>query len=328
MTHWNLVAILNNTITEGNTMDTTHTPTDQLPAFVLARENHVRLDPVTGWWYCIRCDAHTHQDWLFRPDTWSGIRFNVDMPNMGAPTRSDWQWYQNPKTQYWYRTRPDDFYLYCRFGPGSRARGYQVQLQDFIRDYFQHRPARLALDVGANMGITAMEYAHLFDSVVAFEPIADVFKQLEMVVERNGLHNVDIKQLAIGNHVGQVKMKYTPNNSFASAVNVNGTEHCPMNTIDSHRFRDVDFIKIDVEGLETAVIQGAWQTIQSYRPMIQFEYKKNLARKYGYDIDQQVCDRLISIGYTIIDKRKQSYLDSAQLDLFAIPPINKGGTQQ
>ena len=57
---------------------------DQLPAFVLARDNHVRLDPVTGWWHCIRCDAHTHQDWLFKPDTWSGIRFNVTRPNIGG----------------------------------------------------------------------------------------------------------------------------------------------------------------------------------------------------------------------------------------------------
>ena len=82
MTHWNLVVILNNTITKGNTMHTT--PTDQLPAFMLARDNHVRLDPVTGWWYCIVCDAHTHQDWLLKPDTWTAIRFSVATPNIGA----------------------------------------------------------------------------------------------------------------------------------------------------------------------------------------------------------------------------------------------------
>ena len=237
---------------------------------------------------------------------------------------SKWQWYQNPKTQYWYRTRSDDWLLFNRIGQDG-GRGYQVQLQDFVRSYFRHsQSTRLALDVGANMGITAIEYADIFDRVVAFEPIPDVFDQLQMVIQKNQKTNVDCVCEAVGDTDQLTPFSYRPNNSFASAVNLKGTEHCPMNTIDSHRYKDVDFIKIDVEGLETAVIQGAWQTIQSDRPMIQFEYKKNLSRKYGYNIDQQVCDRLISIGYTIIDKRKQSYLDSAQLDLFAIPPINKG----
>jgi FkbM family methyltransferase len=229
-----------------------------------------------------------------------------------------WQWYTNPKTNYHYRTRPDDWLLYNRIGQDG-GRGYQVQLQDFVRDYFKDRTASLALDVGANMGITAIEYANIFDKVVAFEPIEDVFKQLEMVIERNGLSNVEIKQMAIGNTIGQVRMRYRPNNSFASSVNDKGDQEVAITTLDALEYEQVDFIKIDVEGLETEVIAGAWHTIESQRPMIQFEYKPNLAKRFKHDIDTLICARLETLNYHIQDKRGLPYKESRQKDMFAIP---------
>ena len=229
-----------------------------------------------------------------------------------------WEWYQNPKTGQWYRIRPDDWLLYTRIGPDSRSRGYQVQLQDWVRAYFQTRPARRAIDVGANMGITAIEYADVFESVEAFEPIADVHDQLQQVIQRNGIPNVSTYPVALSDHTGQAQMSYRPNNSFASAINPAGGETIHTATLDSYQFESVDFIKIDVEGMETAVITGGWNTIVQQRPLIQFEYKKKLAQRYGYDIDQTICDKLQSIGYHIEDKRGLPYTESRQSDLFAI----------
>ena len=112
---------------------------------------------------------------------------------------------------------------------------------------------------------------------------------------------------------------YRPNNSFASAINERGGETITTKTLDSYQFQSVDFIKIDVEGLETAVITGGWDTIVKHRPMIQFEYKKKLAQRYGYDIDETVCKKLQSIKYKIEDKKGLPYTQSKQSDLFAIP---------
>jgi FkbM family methyltransferase len=228
-----------------------------------------------------------------------------------------WKWYQNPKTQHWYRTRTDDWLLSNRIGQDG-GRGYQVQLQDWVREYFRNRPAQRVIDVGANMGITAIEYAGIFESVEAFEPIADVYKQLQMVIERNGITNVSTHPVALSDHPGTAQMSYRPNNSFASAVNARGGETIQTATLDSYQFQSVDFIKIDVEGLETAVIDGGWNTIEQQRPLIQFEYKKKLAQRYGYDIDTDICERLQSIGYHIEDKKGLPYQESKQSDLFAI----------
>jgi hypothetical protein len=50
-----------------------------------------------------------------------------------------------------------------------------------------------------------------------------------------------------------------------------GVTHIPVRTVDSFGYRTVDFIKIDVEGHEYQVIQGALKTIQRCRPAIMVE---------------------------------------------------------
>lgn len=56
----------------------------------------------------------------------------------------------------------------------------------------------------------------------------------------------------------------------------------PARTIDSYNFEDVDAIKIDVEGSELFVIQGASQTIDRYRPSVQVEIVPKQCAQYGY----------------------------------------------
>lgn len=57
----------------------------------------------------------------------------------------------------------------------------------------------------------------------------------------------------------------------------------PCRTIDSYNFEDVDAIKIDVEGSELFVIQGAQQTIDRCRPSVQVEIVPKQCQQYGYD---------------------------------------------
>jgi len=54
-------------------------------------------------------------------------------------------------------------------------------------------------------------------------------------------------------------------------------------TIDSYNFEDVDAIKIDVEGSELFVIQGAANTIDKYRPSVQVEIVPKQWQQFGYD---------------------------------------------
>jgi hypothetical protein len=57
----------------------------------------------------------------------------------------------------------------------------------------------------------------------------------------------------------------------------------PARTIDSYNFEDVDAIKIDVEGSELFVIEGAKDTIDRCRPSVQVEIVPKQCKQYGYD---------------------------------------------
>lgn len=232
-------------------------------------------------------------------------------------TQPTWQWYQNPKTNHWYRTRLDDWLLSNRIGQDG-GRGYQVQCQDWVRDHFAHRPHRCALDIGANMGITAVEYAQCFNTVIAFEPVPEVYEQLQMVIERNGLTNVQTHCVGLSDHAGTAHIVYRPHNSFASHVSDRGDVPIVLATVDSFGFDCVDFIKIDVEGLEPEVIAGAWQTIQQQRPVIQLEYKPKLGARSQHSI-QHTCESIEDLGYTITDKRGVHWKETRLSDLFAVP---------
>ncbi len=61
-----------------------------------------------------------------------------------------------------------------------------------------------------------------------------------------------------------------------------GIGDIPLHTLDSYRFTDVDFIKIDTEGFERNVVKGAERTIKEYRPTLIVEQKGHGATYYGY----------------------------------------------
>ena len=73
----------------------------------------------------------------------------------------------------------------------------------------------------------------------------------------------------------------------------------PCRTIDSYNFDDVDAIKIDVEGSELWVIEGAKDTIDRCRPSVQVEIVPKQCKQYGYD-PQALYDFFASRDYVCV----------------------------
>ncbi len=82
-----------------------------------------------------------------------------------------------------------------------------------------------------------------------------------------------------------------------------------------------DLIKIDTEGTEWYVVQGADQTIQKHRPICQIELDQHWI-KYGINI-QHLFDYFESIDYVCIDKQFNQYQTYTkipkQMDRFFVP---------
>lgn len=149
------------------------------------------------------------------------------------------------------------------------------------------RPAATILDVGAHYG----EWAALAAATVprgrihSFEAIPGNFARLRQACA--GLPQVTPHALGLGEADGELEFSVVPGREELSSAlpGVHGTMHrmpfetlrCPVVTgrrfCAEHDLPEVDFLKIDVEGLEHAVLRGFGPMLDERRiRMIQFEY--------------------------------------------------------
>jgi FkbM family methyltransferase len=139
---------------------------------------------------------------------------------------------------------------------------------------------RFALDIGAHVGLWSWVLADKFEKVAAFEPIgayADCFaRNLETAT------NVSLFRMALGDKSATAYMEVIKKNSGQSrmALKKEGAK-VNMAMLDTFSFRDVDFIKIDVEGFETFVIKGGEKTIRESKPVMVVEQKMDNAERFG-----------------------------------------------
>jgi len=136
-------------------------------------------------------------------------------------------------------------------------------------------PNRISLDVGANLGLFSYFMARLSPRVIAFEPNPNPLRILRRVADRN----VEIVPAAIGNEDGPVFLNVPRNrkgwSSNGAGLGKAGAKSFPVEVtglrLDSLTLPPVGFIKIDVEGHELAVLEGARELIKRDRPAIFLE---------------------------------------------------------
>jgi FkbM family methyltransferase len=135
------------------------------------------------------------------------------------------------------------------------------------------------IDIGANLGLTVAALAPQASRILAVEPNPVTAGYLEFNNGLNRLDNVWIARTALGDAQGEVRFIPSPfsagshiaNDTFnTSAIAV------PMTTLDTlvseYGFEDIGFIKLDVEGFERQVLDGAAETIARHRPVIFMEF--------------------------------------------------------
>jgi len=141
----------------------------------------------------------------------------------------------------------------------------------------------LAIDIGAHRGIWTREMKRFFRTVIAFEPVYELYEQLPRPKF----------QVALGDKPGVCAMRAGTRNTGQNYVT--DGEGTPVRPLDPYDFQRVDFMKIDVEGYELKVLKGAKQTIRRWRPFI-FVEQNGLCERYGL-YDEQTEDFLDSLGY-------------------------------
>ena len=150
--------------------------------------------------------------------------------------------------------------------------------------FFWPRPDEVVIDVGASCGGPYTIPAAVCGArVCAFEPDPDTCVALQRNVEVNNLL-VDVIQKAVVDH--------NLHSSFNGSLMVYeyggpkpeiDVECC---TIDSMKLDRLDWLKIDVEGSELKVLEGARQTILNYKPKILIDLHPHIVK----DVEHKILD--------------------------------------
>ena len=155
----------------------------------------------------------------------------------------------------------------------------------------------VALDVGANVGWHTLLMARLVGEtgrVLAAEANPSVRKRLEDNLKLNRFQQVEIIPYAIADTEGTVEF-YGPDADDAGSGNGHviagaasgqaGIIRVETRRLDAilpaTQIERLDLIKIDVEGFEWPVLQGAERSIEKFRPHIVFEYNAEYASRGG-----------------------------------------------
>lgn len=209
----------------------------------------------------------------------------------------------------------DEFQMYVRlddWAVGARIavnRGYEKHVTREIKHFLT--PGVVLVDVGANIGYyTLVAASSLGDTgkIIAFEPSPENCSLLKMSVEKNGFRNVKVYTKAVADISGVVGLKMDDSNGMIHKEHLDAcTYQVEAVTLDDVLRNEsrIDVIKMDIEGAEGLVIQGAEQIIQLHRPVIFTEFRPPALERRSNMAAEDFLNRFRRFRYElrVIDKK-------------------------
>jgi len=172
----------------------------------------------------------------------------------------------------------------------------------------------VVVDCGANIGVHTLEMANYMNGwgrVLAYEPQERLFYALCGNIALSNSFNVSAFNFAVGAECGTSKipvpnyhkpasfgsleLRKTPSTEYIGqsiSYNPRDMADIPIISLDSLRLTRLDFLKIDVEGMELEVLRGAQGTIARCRPFMLIEWIKTN--------QQELEDYLSGINYSFV----------------------------
>lgn len=158
----------------------------------------------------------------------------------------------------------------------------------------------VAIDIGANIGLYSYALSKIYRQVVSFEPMQEPLS----VLEAYNRGNISTCNVALSDTEGSILI-YTPiingivqygHTSLSVPEGPNVKKEVEVKRLDDYGYKDVDFIKIDVEGNEIKVLEGALKTIKDNMPNILIEIEQRHLEK-GRSIED-IFNKILDQGYS------------------------------
>jgi FkbM family methyltransferase len=149
---------------------------------------------------------------------------------------------------------------------------YEADMLEDVRSRL--RPGGLFVDVGANIGNHALFAAAICGArVLAFEPSPILAAHCAATLAANGLSAaLDLRRAGLGAAAGSAKLLPGPaENAGQTQLNLTEAGDVPVLRLDDVLDTAPDVVKIDVEGMEAAVLRGAQDVLRRHRPALYIE---------------------------------------------------------
>ncbi|WP_353777919.1 FkbM family methyltransferase [Winogradskyella sp. 3972H.M.0a.05] len=217
-----------------------------------------------------------------------------------------------------------DFKYFGSVNSASRAfeRGIEnTLLKNVFKLHKNEENDLVALDVGSNFGYLSMVWSQTLcanGSVFAFEANPHVFESFSKTKSYNNQDNLNIQNKAVGDENGSCELFISggTSNTIASETSPEAKSVVvDMISLDGDEtlmnLSKIDFIKIDVDGIELKILQGAKQLIKKFSPLIIVETNDNI----------EIIRFFQSMDYSIFDMDLKPYKtgDKLPVNIFCKP---------
>lgn len=139
----------------------------------------------------------------------------------------------------------------------------------------------IVVDIGANTGYYTLRLSSRIGEngkIIAIEPDPETFDVLKENCKLNNISNVDTYNIAISDSNGEMIFRQSMSHSGTSSLYINSNKKLEVNemvvkttTLDElfdNKFKEITWVKIDVEGAELAVLRGASNTLGKIKNII------------------------------------------------------------
>jgi len=179
---------------------------------------------------------------------------------------------------------------------------------EFISNYLKKN--MICVDIGANIGYYSTLYSKIVEKsgkVISIEPSPVNFKYLKNNMQLQNFNNFQLFNCACGEKQNIVKFLLDKRANKCMVVeddfssDTSSIVTIPVRTLDDIviecQIKNIDFIKMDVEGYEWHAIQGSLETIKKFKPTIQIEIHFN---RIGMNITKKLLIYFKNENYKII----------------------------
>ena len=150
---------------------------------------------------------------------------------------------------------------------------------------------RSCLDIGSNIGQWTRPMANKFQKVYCFEPNPNFRECFTKNITED---NVELFAYGLSDR------QHMAQQEFNSNMLEEGDGGIQCRTLDSFGLTDIDFVKIDVDGFEIPLLNGARETLAQNTPVINIEMKRD--KRPGI---VKVAERILkNLGYRFVERTK------------------------